>query len=104
MCSLPTRVVLRSSRDPANPSLAVSRLDSYLKPHSCSPSMFDDHDDLAFEVLPSPIARDECSFGILLELDESLDCVGKECAVSTVRVVEVMQGKHSRLQVYLFDC
>ena len=33
-----------------------------------------------------------CSFETLVTLDENLNCQGRECLVSTVRVVEVIPG------------
>lgn len=86
-------VVLRSSRNPSNPTTPTTCTDGYLKPNfNCSNAPFDDVDDIVFEVLPSPRPKDACSFETLVTLDENLECQGRECAVSTVRVVEVMAG------------
>ncbi len=64
-----------------------------MKPDSkCSNGRYDDVDDVVFEVLPSPRPKDTCSFKTLVILDTNLECQGRECAVSTVRVVEVMAG------------
>jgi hypothetical protein len=86
--------VLRSSRNPNNPTKAKPRAsDGNHKPDSnCATEDFDDTDDLVFDVLPSPRPKDACSFETLVTLDKSLKCHGAECAVSTVRVVEVMPG------------
>lgn len=88
-----SRVVLRSSRNPEKPSRSTKRNDSYIKPNSNCPSVpFDDVDDIVFEVLPSPIPQLTCSFDTTVTLDSNLQCEGKECIVSTVRVVEVLPG------------
>ena len=86
-------MVLRSSRNPLKPSQSAKRSDSYNKPNSNCPSApFDDVDDIVFEVLPSMIPRQMCSFDTIVTLDSNLQCKGKECIVSTVRVVEVLPG------------
>ena len=67
--------------------------DGYYKPaSSCGQRDYDDTDDIVFEVLPSPRPQDTCSFETLVTLDENLICQGRECLVSTVRVVEVIPG------------
>ena len=50
--------------------------------------------DLVFEVLPSALPKDTCSFQTRVKLDTNLECHQRECAVSTVRVVEVMPGTY----------
>jgi hypothetical protein len=80
--------VLRSSR------LGARSGDGQHKPSSkCALAKYDDVDDIAFEVLPSPRPQDACSFDTQVTLDTNLACNGRECDVSTVRVVEVMPGK-----------
>ena len=82
-----SRVILRSSR-------SGIRLDGQHKPSSnCTAAIYDDADDIVFAVLPSPRPQDTCSFQTLVTLDSNLECQGRECHVSTVRVVEVMPGK-----------
>ena len=88
ICFSSSRVVLRSSR-------SGQRLDGQHKPSSdCPTAVYDDADDIVFDVLPSPRPQDTCSFETLVTLDSNLQCEGRECAISTVRVVEVMQGIH----------
>eukprot|EP00804_Cyclotella_cryptica_P004534 CCRYP_006892-RA/>CCRYP_006892-RA protein AED:0.17 eAED:0.17 QI:494/0.84/0.6/1/0.94/0.9/20/0/2106 len=92
-CKQAVRVVSRSSRMQSNPTTTTARTDAYLKPNSnCPNAPYDDIDDVAFEVLPSPRPKDTCSFDTIVTLDRNLECEGQECAVSTVRVVEVMAG------------
>jgi hypothetical protein len=89
LCSPGTfRVVFRSSR------LGARFGDGQHKPSSkCALAKYDDVDDITFEVLPSPRPQDACSFNTVVTLDTNLACNGRECDVSTVRVVEVMPGK-----------
>lgn len=89
--------MLRSSRDPSEPSKSSARnSDGMHKPDSdCATSPFDDVDDLVFDVLPSPRPKDICSFDSFVQLDSNLECHGRECVVSTLRVVEVAQGELS---------
>eukprot|EP00804_Cyclotella_cryptica_P019739 CCRYP_009662-RC/>CCRYP_009662-RC protein AED:0.09 eAED:0.09 QI:0/0.95/0.95/1/0.95/0.95/22/166/2740 len=93
-CKQAVRVVSRSSRDPSNPTGAPrTRGDAYMKPDSkCANAPYDDVDDIVFEVLPSPRPKDTCSLQTLVTLDTNLECQGRECVVSTVRVVEVIAG------------
>ncbi|KAL3805312.1 hypothetical protein HJC23_009019 [Cyclotella cryptica] len=93
-CKQAIRVVLRSSRSVSDPSKSLPRRsDGEHKPTSnCATAPFDDVDDMIFEVLPSPRPQDICSFQTLVTLDSSLECELRECAVSTVRVVEVVPG------------
>eukprot|EP00804_Cyclotella_cryptica_P019763 CCRYP_009664-RA/>CCRYP_009664-RA protein AED:0.11 eAED:0.11 QI:135/1/0.94/1/1/1/17/0/2177 len=95
-CKQAVRVVSRSSRDPSNPTGAPrTRGDAYMKPDSkCANAPYDDVDDIVFEVLPSPKPKDTCSFQTLVTLDTNLECQGRECVVSTVRVVEVIAGMY----------
>ena len=95
-------VVLRSSRDPNDPNKSKARnSDGLHKPDSnCATSPFDDVDDLIFEVLPSPRPKDACLLNPLVTLDSNLACHERECTVSTLRVVEVIQGK----QLFLIFC
>ena len=88
-------VVLRSSRDPSNPTKSKPRnSDGLHKPDSnCATSPFDDVDDLIFEVLPSLRPKDACLLNPLVTLDSNLECHERECTVSTLRVVEVIQGE-----------
>jgi hypothetical protein len=88
-------VVLRSSRNPNQPSKSSPRnSDGLHKPDSsCGTSRFDDTDDLVFDVLPSPRPKDLCSFETLVKLESNLPCYGRECVLSTLRVIEVVQGK-----------
>ena len=82
------RVVSRSSRSGNRSG------DGQFKPTSnCGQRDYDDTDDIVFEVLPSPTPQDTCRFETLVTLDDNLSCQGRECLVSTVRVVEVVPGK-----------
>lgn len=81
-------VALRSGRAGAQSG------DGQHKPNSnCAADPYDDVDDMVFEVLQSPRPQDTCSFETLVTLDANLDCQGRECGVSTVRVVEVIPGE-----------
>lgn len=65
------------------------------KPNSnCATNIHDDADDIVFEVLPSQRPQDMCSFDTMITLDTNLECLGTECGVSTVRVVEVVSGEY----------
>jgi hypothetical protein len=98
-------VVLRSSRDPNNPKKSTARnSDGLHKPDSnCVTFPFDDVDDVVFEVLPSPRPKDICSLHTLVTLDSNLECNGRECTVSTVRVVEIVQGKLNLVDCHIMD-
>ena len=89
--------MLRSSRDPNEPSKSSARIaDGIHKPDSvCATSPFDDVDDLVFDVLPSPRPKNICSFDSIVQIDSNLECHGRECVVSTLRIVEVTHGELS---------
>lgn len=89
-CCFVQSVVLRSNRSGTRSG------DGQHKPTSnCATKVYDDVDDIVFEVLPSPRPQDTCSFETLVTLDTNLVCQGRECGVSTVRVVEVVPGASS---------
>lgn len=92
-CKQAVRVALRSGRDPDKTSSSKARSDGNHKPESdCASELFDDVDDLVFDVLPSFRPQDMCNFQTIVTLDENLECNGQECLVDTVRVVQVTQG------------
>lgn len=105
-CLQQPRAVLRSSRNPNKPSKSSPRnSDGLHKPDSnCGTSHFDDVDDLVFDVLPSLRPKDMCSFETLVTLESNLPCYGRECILSTLRVIEVVQGKSVRDIVMNVGC
>jgi len=60
--------------------------------NSCAVGTYDDSDDIVIEVLPTVKPSDRCDFQSVVVLDENLACSGKECNVTTVRVIEVTPG------------
>jgi len=95
-CQQAVRVVLRSGRNldsPDSPN-CVSRKEGVHKPDTmCNEKyVFDDADDLVFDVQPNLRPQDVCDFQTIVTLDENLSCTDKECEVDTIRVVEVTTG------------
>jgi len=90
-CRQAVRVVLRSRRVTNRHSAGTTRPKSTCESDQ-SYGIYDDADDLVFDVLPSYRAKDLCEFQTLVTLDENLSCDERECAVDTVRVVEVVPG------------
>ena len=65
---------------------------SLLLPLSVRTGSYDDADDLVFDVLPGARPQDICNFQTQVTLNSNILCHGRECQVSTIRVVEVAPG------------
>ncbi len=100
-CDVAVRVSLRSTRVIRSNYwwYGSNQRDGAHKPNACPQDIYDDTDDLVFQVLPSPRPQDMCDFQATITLDQSLSYCDSnvraeyaECHVDTLRVVEVLPG------------
>jgi len=92
-CQQAVRVGLRSSRSLSDPTRQSRNNDGFHKPDTnCAKDIYDDTDDIVFDVLPSFRPQDQCAFETVVTLDANIPCHGRECTISTIRVVEAFPG------------